>query len=243
MATERDTVLHSWCVQADWNAPTIVGGRGARFWDAPGRTLPRHEQPGRVHEPRPPAPGRRPGDPRAGRARSASSPPRGAPSPAPRWPQLLLEKSGFEGGRVFFTLGGADANEHAVKFARQAAGEPHGSVIARDRSYHGASYGAMALQRRQPHARAGGSGRLPRPPRPAALRLSLPVRLRPRPTSARDARRGRRSPAAIDAHPRHGGRPDGAGRRHQRHRRAGHLLAGAAARDRASAASASSPTR
>jgi taurine--2-oxoglutarate transaminase len=46
---------------------------------------------------------------------------------------------------VFFTLGGADANEHAVKFARQAGAKSHGWVIARDRSYHGASYAAMAL--------------------------------------------------------------------------------------------------
>src|SRR5690349_20881838 len=34
---ERTSVLHSWCVQADWDAPTIVGGRGARFFDAEGR--------------------------------------------------------------------------------------------------------------------------------------------------------------------------------------------------------------
>jgi taurine--2-oxoglutarate transaminase len=65
--------------------------------------------------------------------------------PRARLAQLLLEKSGFEGGRVFFTLGGADANEHAVKFARQVSGKPHGWVITRERSYHGASYAAMAL--------------------------------------------------------------------------------------------------
>ncbi len=64
---------------------------------------------------------------------------------APSWPSCCLQKSGFHDGRVFFTLGGADANEHAVKFARQASGKPHGWVIARDRSYHGASYAAMAL--------------------------------------------------------------------------------------------------
>jgi taurine--2-oxoglutarate transaminase len=58
---------------------------------------------------------------------------------------MLLEKAGFDGGRVFFTLGGADANENAVKFARQARGLPHGEVITRDRSYHGASYAGMAL--------------------------------------------------------------------------------------------------
>jgi taurine--2-oxoglutarate transaminase len=65
--------------------------------------------------------------------------------PRAKLAELLLEKSGFDGGRVFFTLGGADANEHAVKFARQAGGKPQGWVITRDRSYHGASYAAMAL--------------------------------------------------------------------------------------------------
>jgi taurine--2-oxoglutarate transaminase len=58
--------------------------------------------------------------------------------------ERLLELSGFEGGRVFFTLGGADANENAVKFARQASGRPQGKVVARDRSYHGSSYATMA---------------------------------------------------------------------------------------------------
>jgi taurine--2-oxoglutarate transaminase len=65
--------------------------------------------------------------------------------PRARLAEMLLEKSGFGGGRVFFTLGGADSNEHAVKFARQASGKSRGWVITRDRSYHGASYAAMAL--------------------------------------------------------------------------------------------------
>src|SRR6476646_461035 len=34
--SERDNVLHSWGVPAQWQAPTIVGGRGAHFWDANG---------------------------------------------------------------------------------------------------------------------------------------------------------------------------------------------------------------
>ena len=29
MTGERDTVLHSWCAQSAWNAPTVVGGAGA----------------------------------------------------------------------------------------------------------------------------------------------------------------------------------------------------------------------
>src|SRR4029079_570771 len=62
-----------------------------------------------------------------------------------RLAEMLLEESGFAGGRVFFTLAGADANENAVKFARQASGKPRGRVIARDRSYHGASYATMAM--------------------------------------------------------------------------------------------------
>ena len=67
--------------------------------------------------------------------------------PRARLAERLLEKSGFTGGRVFFTLGGADANEHAVKFARQASGKPRGWVVGRDRSYHGASYATMAFSR------------------------------------------------------------------------------------------------
>jgi len=144
MTLERDTVLHSWCVQADWNAPTIAGGRGARFWDATGRTFIDmsslaecmnlgHQHPSLVRAIRE----------QAERLCFVTS--AWGAEPRAALAARLLEKSGFEGGRVFFTLGGADANEQAVKFARQAAGRPHGHVIARDRSYHGASYGAMAF--------------------------------------------------------------------------------------------------
>jgi taurine--2-oxoglutarate transaminase len=43
----------------------------------------------------------------------------------------------------FFTLGGADANENAIKIARQFTGRH--KILARYRSYHGATGGAMAL--------------------------------------------------------------------------------------------------
>ena len=36
---ERDTVLHSWCVQNEWNAPAIVGGEGAHLHTADGRSI------------------------------------------------------------------------------------------------------------------------------------------------------------------------------------------------------------
>ncbi|MBP1634495.1 MAG: adenosylmethionine-8-amino-7-oxononanoate aminotransferase [Acidobacteria bacterium] len=144
MAIERDTVLHSWCVQADWKAPTVVGGRGARFRDAAGRSYLDmsslaecmnlgHQHPAVVAAIQEQA------------ARLCFVTSAWGAEPRAELAALLLEKSGFEGGRVFFTLGGADANEHAVKFARQACGRPRGTVIARDRSYHGATYGAMAF--------------------------------------------------------------------------------------------------
>lgn len=143
-AVERDTVLHTWCVQAQWNAPTVIGGAGARLFTADGRSildmssLAECSNLGHQH----------PAVVQAIRAQAEKlcfvTSAWGA-EPRARLAQLLLEKSGFEGGRVFFTLGGADANEHAVKFARQASGKAAGAIITRERSYHGASYAAMAL--------------------------------------------------------------------------------------------------
>jgi len=45
--------------------------------------------------------------------------------------------------KVFFTLGGAEAIENAIKFARHYTGRT--KVLARYRSYHGATMGAMTL--------------------------------------------------------------------------------------------------
>jgi taurine--2-oxoglutarate transaminase len=45
--------------------------------------------------------------------------------------------------RFLFTLGGADANENAIKLARAFTGKH--KILSRYRSYHGASAGAMAL--------------------------------------------------------------------------------------------------
>jgi len=141
---ERETVLHSWCVQSEWNAPTVVGGAGARFRDANGRdyidmsSLSECCNLGHQH-PRVVAAIKAQADALCYTTSAWGAQPRADLA------AKLLEKSGFEGGRVFFTLGGADANEHALKFARQARKLPQGLVVARDRSYHGASYATMAL--------------------------------------------------------------------------------------------------
>lgn len=36
---ERQTVLHSWWIQTQWDAPTINGGEGARLFTADGRSI------------------------------------------------------------------------------------------------------------------------------------------------------------------------------------------------------------
>ncbi len=45
--------------------------------------------------------------------------------------------------KFLYTLGGADANENAIKFARAYTGKH--KILTRYRSYHGASYGAISL--------------------------------------------------------------------------------------------------
>ena len=45
--------------------------------------------------------------------------------------------------KTFFCLGGAEANENAIKIARAFTGRQ--KILARYRSYHGATYGAIAL--------------------------------------------------------------------------------------------------
>jgi taurine--2-oxoglutarate transaminase len=141
---ESASVMHSWCVQAEWHAPTITGGAGARFWDDAGHeyldmsSLAECMNLGHQH----------PAVVRAiveqAQALCFVNASWGA-APRAALAELLLAKSGFSGGRVFFTLGGADANEHAVKFARQASARPQGRIITRERSYHGATYATMAL--------------------------------------------------------------------------------------------------
>jgi taurine--2-oxoglutarate transaminase len=144
MRPETQTVLHSWCRQTEWNAPTVIGGAGARLFTADGRSILDfsslaecsnlgHQHPHVVESIR------------AQAQQLCFVTNAWGAEPRARLAELLLEKSGFLDGRVFFTLGGADANEHAVKFARQACGQAQGWVITRDRSYHGATYATMAL--------------------------------------------------------------------------------------------------
>jgi taurine---2-oxoglutarate transaminase len=144
MPNERDFVLHSWCVPGDWNAPTVVGGHGAKLILEGGReildmsSLVECSNLGHQH-------------PKLVAAIKAQADTLGfvtaawGAEPRRALAERLLEVSGFEGGRVFFTLGGGDANENAVRIARHASKKPRGLIVTRDRSYHGATYMPMAL--------------------------------------------------------------------------------------------------
>jgi taurine--2-oxoglutarate transaminase len=56
--------------------------------------------------------------------------------------RLLAEITPGDLKKTFFTLGGADAIENAIKIARMVTGRS--KIVTRYRSYHGATYGAMS---------------------------------------------------------------------------------------------------
>ena len=57
--------------------------------------------------------------------------------------RMLAELAPGDLDKVFFTNGGADANEHAIRLARLHTGRP--KVLATYRSYHGGTAGALML--------------------------------------------------------------------------------------------------
>ncbi len=159
MTDEIDHVLHTWCRQSDWHAPTVVGGQGAWFWDIDGRRyLDLSSQAeccnlGHQH----PAVVRAIQD-QAGKlcyvSNSWGAEPRGKLARriveianacgAANVPEASSGESGparvFE--RVFFTCDGAEAIENAIKIARWQTGRR--KIITRYRSYHGATHAAMS---------------------------------------------------------------------------------------------------
>src|SRR5947199_6515137 len=66
-----------------------------------------------------------------------------ATEPRARLGRKLAEILPGDLDKVFFTLGGAEAIENAIKLARHYTGRT--KVLARYRSYHGATFGAMTL--------------------------------------------------------------------------------------------------
>ena len=138
----RRYTFFSWSVQKDVKAIPAVGGRGVFYWDADGRRYldfssqlmsvnAGYQHPKIVAAIQEQAARLCPGHP------DMATEPRGLLG------RLVAGVTPGDLNKVFFTLGGAEANENAVKFARLYTGKR--KIIARYRSYHGATYGAISL--------------------------------------------------------------------------------------------------
>lgn len=140
--TTRSRVFHSWSAQRTLEPLPIVRGEGATFWDDKGRSYldfasqlvylnMGHQHPRIV----------------AAIAEQASELCTIAPSfensTRSKLASMLAELAPGDLNNVFFTNGGADANEHAIRMARLHTGR--NKVLAHYRSYHGATGGAISL--------------------------------------------------------------------------------------------------
>ncbi|MCT8975196.1 aminotransferase class III-fold pyridoxal phosphate-dependent enzyme [Clostridium sp. CX1] len=139
---DRDHMIHSWSVQSKLNPMVVNEAEGCYFWDGNGKKYLDmaaqlvnqnigHQHPKVVKAIKDQAdklcfaaPGF------ANEARSTLA-------------KLLSEVTPEGINHFFFTNGGADANENAIKIARLATGK--WKIISRYRSYHGSTYGAIAL--------------------------------------------------------------------------------------------------
>lgn len=138
----REHVFFSWSVQNQVKPMTAVRTDGVYFWDADGkRYLDFSSQLMNVNIGH--------GNQKVIKAiqeqvaAMAFVYPGIATLPKGRLGQLLAEITPGDLGKTFFTLGGAEANENAIKFARLYTGRQ--KILTRYRSYHGATAGAMAL--------------------------------------------------------------------------------------------------
>lgn len=79
--------------------------------------------------------------------------------------ERLIEYLGLTDGKLFYTVSGSESVENALKMARQVTGRK--KVVARQKSYHGASLGALSVTgdwRSLPHLRLDGETiRIPEP--------------------------------------------------------------------------------
>src|SRR5438477_5240959 len=139
--TKRHSIF-SWSAQANLNPIPMVRGEGIYFWDANGkRYVDMNSQLMCVNIGH--------GDRRVIDAikRQAdelvyAGPGMASPVRA-RIGRMLAELTPGDLNRFFFTLGGAEANENAIRIARMVTGRQR--IMARYRSYHGATAGGITL--------------------------------------------------------------------------------------------------
>ncbi len=142
LSLSRQHVFYTWSAQARVNPIPVKTAKGVYFWDVNGRRyLDFNSMTMCVNIGH--------GNERVVQAiqRQAAELPYAAPGMTTRVralaSKLVAEISpGGALSKVLFTLGGADANENAIKLARGYTGRF--KVLARYRSYHGATAGALA---------------------------------------------------------------------------------------------------
>jgi taurine---2-oxoglutarate transaminase len=135
-------VLHSWSVQNALEPIPVAGGEGRYFWDFDGKRYLDfasqlvnvsigHQHPKVVAAIKEQA------------EKLCTIGPPMATEPRSTLARLLAEITPGDLEMSFFTNGGAEANENAIKLARWYTGRH--KIVARYRSYHGATGGAITL--------------------------------------------------------------------------------------------------
>jgi len=139
--TKRHTIF-SWSAQGSVNPIPMVRGEGIYFWDANGkRYIDMNSQLMCVNIGH--------GDKRVIEAiksqaeELAYAGPGMATAVRARVGRMLAELTPGDLNRFFFTLGGAEANENAIRIAKMVTGRQ--KIMVRYRSYHGATAGAISL--------------------------------------------------------------------------------------------------
>src|SRR3954452_6129462 len=142
VADDRAHLIHSWSVQSALNPIPVAGGQGRYFWDYDGKRYLDfasqlvnlalgHQHPKLIAAIKEQA------------EKLCTIGPPMASEPRSTLARLLAEVTPGHLAMAFFTNGGAEANENAIKLARWYTGRP--KIIARYRSYHGATAGAISL--------------------------------------------------------------------------------------------------
>lgn len=134
--------IFSWSAQASVNPIAMVRGEGIYFWDAEGRRyIDMNSQLMCVNIGH--------GEKRVIDAikrqaeELAYAGPGMATAVRARLGKMLAERTPGDLNRFFFTLGGAEANENAIRIAKMVSGRQ--KIMVRYRSYHGATAGAISL--------------------------------------------------------------------------------------------------
>src|SRR5918911_507457 len=135
-------VLHSWSVQDALDPLPVAGAEGRHFWDYDGKRYLDfasqlvnvsigHQHPRLVAAIKEQA------------EKLCTIGPPMATEPRSTLARYLAEVTPGDLSMAFFTNGGAEANENAIKLARWYSGRQ--KIVARYRSYHGATAGAISL--------------------------------------------------------------------------------------------------